>query len=96
MTLIDYIAAYLAGGFALLGWIAYIQQHDVRSAFWCAVLWPLVLLAIPIVVAFDRSRWRFDIVTRRDDRSGWGFRRPASGNGWAFRCPGFELQVWRP
>lgn len=91
-----YLAAYLVGGFVLLAWIAYLNRHDARSAFWLALLWPLSLLAIPVVLTLEAQPWRCVVVARNDERSPWGFRRPATGNGCAFRWPGRELQVWKP
>lgn len=96
MTLSDYIGAYLACGFVLLAWIAYLDRHDARPAFWAALLWPLVLVAIPVVMALEACPWRFLVVKRNDYRSPWGFRRPDDGwPGWALRCPWWELQVWK-
>ena len=97
MTAPAYLAIYLACGFLLLAWMAYINRHRAREAFWMSLLWPLVLLMIPVIVALDwlaDSRgWCVDIQFRRD-LSPFGFRRPTGGRGWAIRFLWCELQVW--
>lgn len=91
------ISTYLAGGFALLAWMAYLDNHRAREAFWLSLLWPLVLLLIPTVYFLDwmeQRGWMVDAQYRRD-LSPFGFRRrPVAGAGWAVRCLWLELQVW--
>ena len=98
MTAPAYLALYLACGFLLLAWMAYLDRHRARAAFWMSLLWPLALLMIPVIVALDwlaDSRgWCVDLQFRRD-LSPFGFRRrPAGGRGWAIRFLWVELQVW--
>ena len=98
MTAPAYLALYLACGFLLLAWMAYLDRLRARAAFWMSLLWPLVLLMIPVIVALDwlaDSRgWCVDLQFRRD-LSPFGFRsRPAGGRGWAIRFLWVELQAW--
>ena len=98
ISIAAYLAAYLAGGFALLAWMAFLNKHRAREAFWLSLLWPLALLLIPIVALFDRLEQRgWYVDTRyRPDLSPLGFRRRADGGiGWAVRCLWLELQVWK-
>ena len=53
MTANAYLALYLACGFLLLAWMALLAWHRARAAFWMSLLWPLVLLMIPVIVALD-------------------------------------------
>lgn len=90
--------SYLAGGFVMLAWMACIDRHDVRQAFWAALLWPATLLAVLLWSAIDavlgKLRWNFNI-QYQPDLSTFGFRRrPVGGAGWAVRCFGLEFQVW--
>jgi hypothetical protein len=95
-----YVTVYLAGGFALLAWMAFIDNHRAREAFWFALLWPLTLLLIPIVNFLDlmeKRGWYVDI-QYQSDLSPFGFRRRPSRSiafGWAARFLWWELQVWK-
>lgn len=90
-------AAYLAGGFAVLGWMAFRDIEQMREAFFIVLLWPLFLLLMPVIVLNDWLRprgWCVDI-QHQPDRSPFGFRRRPTGTGWAVRCLWLELQVWQ-
>lgn len=90
-----YLAAYLAGGFALLAWMAYrLAGETIHAAFWLALLWPLTLLVVCFVLLLDWIGWRVNI-ERRPDLSPFGLRRRDVGRGWAVRCLHLELQVWK-
>lgn len=90
------ISAYFAGAFVLLAWMALLDRHSLRVAFWLSLLWPATLLLIFIVALFEQFDWHVEIMRHhRPGRSVFGFRRrPGSGVGWAVRCLWFELQVW--
>ena len=93
-----YIVCYLAGAFVLLAWMAVIDRHELREAFWLSLLWPLTLVMIPIVTAFARMEQRgwYVHIEYRSDLSPFGFRtRVDAGTGWAVRCLRLELQVWK-
>ena len=93
------LAAYLAGGFVLLAWMAFLDRHRLREAFWLSLVWPLVTLLLPVAALLawlERLGWRVNVSRRRADLSPWGVRRPSSGlAGRAVRCPWWELQVWK-
>lgn len=92
-----YLAAYLSGGVALLGWMALRDIDQMRQTFWAVLLWPLVLLLFPAIAFHDwlkRRGWHVDI-ERQPDQSPFGFRRRMDGVGWAVRCLWLELQVWK-
>lgn len=92
------IAAYLAGGFALLGWMAWCNNPEARVYLVMMLAWPLVIgLLAPALALLDwlhKRGWYVDI-KRQPERSPFGFRRRTSGFGWALRCLWIELQVWR-
>jgi hypothetical protein len=94
-----YLATYLAGGFALLAWMAFLDRHWLREAFWLSILWPVTLLVIvPSVLLLDWLELRgwFVDVMYQADLSPFGFRtRADDGTGWAIRCLRLELQVWK-
>lgn len=98
MNIITGVAIYLALGYVLLAWLAYLDNFEVRGAFWMSLLWPCVLVAIPIALSISwiyRRGWRIDVQRRPANLSPWGKRsRPGTGRGWAVRCPWWELQVW--
>lgn len=100
MTITDYLAAYLGGGFLLLAWAAWINSDTgARAAFWCSLLWPLTLIATVVVSAASavkrRYGWRIAVQWRRDLRC-IGFRHPPCGKrGWAVRFCWLELQAWK-
>ena len=100
MTITDYLAAYLGGGFLLLAWAAWINSDTgARAAFWACLLWPLTLIATVVVSAASalklRYGWHIDVQCRRDLPC-IGFRRPPDGNpGWAARLFWLELQIWK-
>ncbi len=94
-----YTAVYLGIGFVVLAWLAYLDGHDVRVAFWLSLLWPLFMVAIPIARLLHRLKVkhhrRIDIQVRRD-LSMFGFRRrPEGPAGWALRFFWIEFQTWR-
>lgn len=40
MNIITGVAIYLALGYVLLAWLAYLDNFEVRGAFWMSLLWP--------------------------------------------------------
>lgn len=99
-SIATYIAAYLAGSMVLFAWTAFLDRHSLREAFCATLLWPLVLLLIPVVSMLDsiaQRGWYVDI-QYRSDVSPFGFRRRPThsiASGWAVRCLRLELQVWK-
>lgn len=96
-SLFTYVAWYLAGAFVLLVWMALHDLDQMRATLVVLLLWPLVLLLVPVVWLRDwseRRGWHVGI-KRQPDLSLFGFRRRVNGLGWAVRCLRIELQVWK-
>ena len=96
-SLFNYGASYLAGAFALLAWMAVRDVDQMRATLIVLLLWPLVLLLMPVVWLrewSERRGWHVGI-KRQPDLSLFGFRRRVDGLGWAVRCLRIELQVWK-
>lgn len=97
------LAGYLSGGFIMLAWMAVIDTHEIREAFWVALLWPLVLaVLLPMLLSamlWKYTGWSIQLVRRPADLSPWGMRRPPAQRnlrGIGIRCPLFELQFLKP
>lgn len=96
-SLSTYVASYLAGAFALLAWMALRDFDQMRATLIVLLLWPLVLLLMPVVWLrewSERRGWHVRI-KHQPDLSIFGFRGRPNGVGWAVRCLWIELQVWR-
>lgn len=99
----EWLAAYLACGFAFMAVLLWANRHsDGAGLFWCGLGWPYALLLVVLMLPgaiLERFGWVVLCQSRRrDDLSAWGFRRrPPSFDlpGWAVRCPLFELQVFK-
>lgn len=92
-----FVAWYLAGAFALLVWMALRDVDQMRATLIVLLLWPLVLLLMPVVWLrewSERRGWHVRI-KHQPDLSLFGFRRRANGVGWAVRCLRIELQLWK-
>lgn len=91
-----YAAWYLAGAFVLLVWMALHDVDQMRATLIVLLLWPLVLLLMPVGWLrgwSERRGWHVRI-EHQPDLSIFGFRRRANGVGWAVRCLRIELQLW--
>lgn len=100
----EWLAAYLACGFAFMALLLRASQRHVDGVgvFLCGLFWPVALLLLLIKLPgalLSRFGWVVLCVGRgRDDLSGWGFRRRSADSGlpgWAVRYPLFELQLFK-
>lgn len=96
-SLFTYGASYLAGAFALLVWMALRDVDHMRATLIVLLLWPLVLLLMPVVWlrGWSERRGWYVRIKHQPDLSIFGFRSRANGVGWAVRCLRIELQVWK-
>ena len=97
MSLYEWLSLYSAAGFALLAWMAYLDRCSVREGFFCALLWPLTLVAVllvDLVARAERRGWLLGLEFQCG-RFAFGIRRRAVGTGWAVRVLCQELQVWK-
>jgi hypothetical protein len=93
----DMIAVYLVGYFATAARLAWIDVHSLREAFWLSLLWPLLWFAVVFILisqgVLAPFGWDWDMA---DSDGTWGKRKAKAGRkGFAYRCPWFEVRVFR-
>ncbi len=96
-SLVTYLSFYFAGVLTLLVVMALRDTNQMRATLIVLLLWPLVLLVASFIWLRDRLEQRgwYVAINHQPDLSRFGLRRRVGGVGWAVRCLGLELQVWK-
>lgn len=93
----ELLVIYLVGHIATSARFAWIDTHSLREAFWGSLLWPLLWFAV-VFILISRAilgplGWDWNIA---DSDGTWGARKAKAGRkGFAYRCPWFEVRVFR-